>query len=674
MVYYTLESVTYYPGIPRTPLATYSIREDVAPPAPAAVAASTGVNPVETSYSLYGHNIPLLVLGRGRIGGEIISGPTVDSGAASGINSFGVQADPTRTLTLIEIAFDSEVVWEGTCVGNPSAAVAPDVSGFRVEPFTVRFYTGSLTQPADPLETVPYGANAVAYRGQVLLAFDDLPLANTKFKKYPYVSARFVDEDGEAINFGEAFERLAASPYVNFADFETSGITDGVPDGGFIITQDVTFLQLIQQFGRFYPQWDILQTDKLRIVDRGPNVLPDLTLNATRLMGDIGVTRQGSDTISKDLALSTIDPNADYTIIETTAQRRRDPVAVTTSIGKDSAYLPVVMDASTRTAIVTLAKYHEEAARKTISGTAMAYGLEMEPGALLSIEDLGDDFNNERFRVIETLHGVNNVVEFTAAAILRCRFGDECTEALQFFARAPGLDGTHVDAYTDLICGLVEDGIWDKLDLLRIYATQSSSIALLNVKSSSYTGTIHGSPTFTADAGFTGIESSTTTYIDSGFDPSTAGGVYTRDLAHVSGWCISPTAMQPAFGYENAGSTSVTHIWPKYVVDGLAYNRVNIGGAGHGSSGIDPVGHFVANRPGLHQVYRNGVQYDFALSAAPALNNLNFYELGTNNNGTALGSGNQQLMVSAGADLTDPDIANFYSRLLTYMTAVGAPI
>ena len=77
----------------------------VAPSAPAAVAASTGINPTETSYSLYGHIIPLSVFGMGRIGGEIIAGPWVANNAASFCISFGVPADPYGSRSISEIAF-----------------------------------------------------------------------------------------------------------------------------------------------------------------------------------------------------------------------------------------------------------------------------------------------------------------------------------------------------------------------------------------------------------------------------------------------------------------------------------------------------------------------------------------------------------------------------------------
>lgn len=404
---YTSRSFSLLPSA--RPAGTFVYTADAPTPDPIALAASTGVNPVETSYSLYGHTVPLSVFGVGRIGGEIVSGPWIENGLASFIISFGMPADPSGARDLREIAFDSEVVWDS-------------VNGFSNEGFTYRFYGGSLTQAADALEVSHFGADAVAYRPQMLIAFENLPLANTKFGKIPYVAAVIGDASGDDVNLGEAFERIAYSPWVGWTsdNFETSGITDGLVSGGLIFAQDADFLSTIQQFGRFYPSWDILQTDKLRIVDRGSTVTADITLDKSRLMDAVSVVRQGADSIKKDLELSTIDPEADYTIVPSLAQRPRDPVTVTTSVGKDSVYLPAIMDSSTRAAIVTLTKYYEEATRKTISGTAMAFGLEIEPGALVTIRNLGDEFNNETFKILETLHGANYVVEFTATSILKC--------------------------------------------------------------------------------------------------------------------------------------------------------------------------------------------------------------------------------------------------------------
>jgi len=374
---------------------------------------STGVAPTETSYALYGHIIPLSVFGVGRIGGDIISGPWVENGRASFCISFGVPADPYGTRILKQIAFDSEVVWEN--------------GAFNTEAFTFRFYPGRLDQAADPLETLHFGADAIAYRPQILLWFENLPLQNTKFGKIPYVAALLGDSSGDDVNLGEAFERLAYSPWVgyNSSQFETIGITDGLPSGGLIIAQDAEFLSTIQQFTRFYRNWNILQTDMLRIVDRGAATAADISLDRTVLMDQIVFARGETNSIPRVLELSTIDPAADFTVLPSQAVRPREPVNVSASVTTESVYLPMIMDSFTRQSLVTYTKYQEEVARKKVTGTAMMYGVEIEPGDLVAITGLGDDFEDTTFKIIETLHGANYTVQFTAEAFMDCEPGGD---------------------------------------------------------------------------------------------------------------------------------------------------------------------------------------------------------------------------------------------------------
>ncbi len=662
---------TVGPDGPAAPVAAAAVAPvvTVAPPPPA-------INPLETTYAIFGHNIPLYVFGKGRIGGELISGPWHDGDTVSGGISFGVPADPSGTRTLLEIAFDSEVVWTLA-------------DGFTTEAFTFRWYDGTLTQSADPLETAHFGAEANAYRPQTMLFVENLPLANTKFRKFPYIACKFSDSSGDDVNLGEAFERLAYGPFCGLTSdqFETVGITDGLPDGGLIIVQPTEFLDLIQQFGRFYSQWDILQTDKLRVVDRSSVLTADIQLDRTTLTGSVSVVRQGQDTVKKDLELSTIDPDADYTIVPFKVQRPRDPVAVTTSVGTDGAYLPAIMNASTRAAIATLARYYEEQTRKTITGTAMAYGLQIEPGTLVTVHGLSDDFNDETFKIFETLRGINNTVEFSAKALLKCHFADSvgCSAATDFLARTSGLDAAHTAAYIELICGLVEDGVWDTLDVLYVFATQDSTTALLNLKSTSFNGTINGAPTFTADLGFTGVEASTSDYIDTGFNPASGSPEYTRNSAHVSLWNLSSTLLtsppatilsvteSSAIG-SASGSTS-SYIRPKYSND--TYFPLNVvNNAGQSISSPGPTGHFIGVRSDSVTLagYRNGsALYSNGSQPSVAVLNQNFYALAINNGGTALGCGLQVPMVSIGSEMNATQAANFYDRLRTYMTAVGVP-
>jgi hypothetical protein len=76
-----------------------------------------------------------------------------------------------------------------------------------------------------------------------------------------------------------------------------------------------------------------------------------------------------------------------------------------------------------------------------------------------------------------------------------------------FLARANAvttLDGTHTAAYTALINGGVADGWFQKMDMLMIYATQSSGVALLNLPNSTYTAMAGAGLSFSADVGRAG--------------------------------------------------------------------------------------------------------------------------------------------------------------------------
>lgn len=249
-------------------------------------------------------------------------------------------------------------------------------------------------------------------------------------------------------------------------------------------------------------------------------------------------------------------------------------------------------------------------------------------------------------------------------------------EATAFLARTTGLDATHTNAYTALINGLVTDSVFSKLDVLHVYATQNSTTALLNLVSSSYNGTRTGA-TFVADRGMTGVNASAADYINTNFNPSTAGGQFVQNSAHFSAWVTTDggTNIGSVLGANNSGSTIQNNLYPKYS-DNNCYVRINSGGIG-GVANADSSGHYIGNRSSSVQVntYRNGSSIlSNGAAASTALVNLNMYALATNENGTADGNGAHQLaMISIGSSLSGTDATNFYNRLRTFMTVVGVP-
>lgn len=249
------------------------------------------------------------------------------------------------------------------------------------------------------------------------------------------------------------------------------------------------------------------------------------------------------------------------------------------------------------------------------------------------------------------------------------------TEAAAFLARTSGLNMAHTDAYAALINGLVADGVWSKLDMLHVYATQDSTTALLNLVSSSFAGTAHGSPTFTADRGFTGVESSTTVYIETGFFPTIGGQHFTNTSGHISAWSVSNvgTSGKPIMGAIGFSAVSETVIYPKFT-DNKEYFRVGGGGVA-GTTVTNIVGHYIASRISSSSVdgYKNGAFVSNTAGTGPVAESEQYFTLGWNFRNTPGGSGCQVGMASIGAGLSSTESGNFYSRLRTYMTAVGVP-
>jgi hypothetical protein len=127
-----------------------------------------------------------------------------------------------------------------------------------------------------------------------------------------------------------------------------------------------------------------------------------------------------------------------------------------------------------------------------------------------------------------------------------------CPQAPAFLARAnaiTALDGTHTIAYTNLICGLVADGVWPKFDVLMVFATQSSGVSLLNLTNATYSAT--STATFTTDRGW--FDSGVFRSILTNFNPIAAvGPQFTQNSAHISFWnLLNATSTVEALGDSN---------------------------------------------------------------------------------------------------------------------------
>ena len=108
-----------------------------------------------------------------------------------------------------------------------------------------------------------------------------------------------------------------------------------------------------------------------------------------------------------------------------------------------------------------------------------------------------------------------------------------CSQATAYLARAPG-ETTHAADLTTMICGLVTDGVWPKLDGLWVFAQQTAADSLLNLVGTNYGLTNVGGAAFTSFRGYT---FTATTYLDTGFNAATATSPnFTQNSASFGVW------------------------------------------------------------------------------------------------------------------------------------------
>ncbi|HUO50728.1 MAG TPA: hypothetical protein VMU25_04170, partial [Candidatus Paceibacterota bacterium] len=233
-----------------------------------------------------------------------------------------------------------------------------------------------------------------------------------------------------------------------------------------------------------------------------------------------------------------------------------------------------------------------------------------------------------------------------------------CSQATTFLSRV-SVDAAHQTNYANLICGLVADGIWSKLDVLYIFATQNSSAALDNLISSSFTATPSGSPTFTVDRGYI---MSGSNLINTNYNFATNGTNYTQNAASIGGWTGTTASNYNSSWFTSTaygGDTFIETYDPGSSVAAFSINgtaKMTI--ANTVASGMFAVVRSDANTESL---YHNGSLLSSQARGTVALENGTF-EAGYGTIRAAF----------AGGGLSASDVSNLYTLLSAYMQAVGA--
>jgi Concanavalin A-like lectin/glucanases superfamily len=235
---------------------------------------------------------------------------------------------------------------------------------------------------------------------------------------------------------------------------------------------------------------------------------------------------------------------------------------------------------------------------------------------------------------------------------------DAATTAWIAAVGSGNVDANHAGYVDTLIVGLKADGTWTKFDRIWLFAAQNTNSAYCDLKVPTTAAFAVGSPTFTADRGFTLSPSG---YVRLPFNIVTDASTFTQDTAHFSIWNLTSGAdSNPVFN--GVSAVGALHIYPEFS-GGDCYCRVNEASTGPFTiSGA--TGHIIGNRSDAStvQCYKNGTSLGSksVASAARVSEQINIY--------------NRQIAAfSIGGTLTSTEATSFYNRLRTYMSSVGVP-
>lgn len=251
-------------------------------------------------------------------------------------------------------------------------------------------------------------------------------------------------------------------------------------------------------------------------------------------------------------------------------------------------------------------------------------------------------------------------------------FTPSCSQSTTFLARTSGLSATETSAYDTMICGMVTDGTYSLLDGLYIFATNTVTTAALNLISTSFTATVHGTLTFAADSGWTGNAS--TGFLDTGFNPATAPSAqWTLNSAHFSTYILNSRTANDA--WNDFGATDNTNfiLWIPLAGNIVNYDVNDATGGNFANAQAQAMWGINRVSSASTQVFKNGALFGTTASnPATVIPPDNLYVFALNDIGTANSfSGDKLSAVSWGAGLDTTHQCLLANRINGYMTALG---
>ena len=270
--------------------------------------------------------------------------------------------------------------------------------------------------------------------------------------------------------------------------------------------------------------------------------------------------------------------------------------------------------------------------------------------------------------------------------LIPAQLGTPASPAANFLARTSGLSGTETTAYTNLINGLVSDGIitgnllggsggGSILDGLYIFATNSTTTANLNICGTNYGLTSSAAPTFTADHGYTG--NGTTMYLDTGFVPSTAGGNTTQNSASFGVYDLTNRAADSSVQLgASASGTIYSYIATRDAsttmntdLNGASFPSVTSNSVSQGLTSVSRTG------AGTISVYKNGSSTALGSptdsSTGLPTSSYTFFAMNGSIGGATSFTSDQLAAGYFGAGITGAQHLLISNRINAYMTELG---
>lgn len=228
--------------------------------------------------------------------------------------------------------------------------------------------------------------------------------------------------------------------------------------------------------------------------------------------------------------------------------------------------------------------------------------------------------------------------------------------------------------YDTFVGALKAASIWTKIDVLWWLGGPDSQASRINAKDpGNLTLGLVNSPSFTAYRGFTGDGS--TSYLTTGYNPSTFGGQYTLNSAHIAIYSRTSALVAACdMGCRVSASDNQACVFVRSTGD-VASFRLNQDAAGTGTASTNGSGLFVVRRSASNAeaIFRNGSSLGTDTTVTDTIPNLAMFIGAINQNGSAaLFSSRQYLFACAGSSLTDQNITDLNTAVAAFATSIGA--